>query len=167
MQVARAAALAPQRPALRVSSSSRRAALVVRSSSAAGFPGAPQLPSVPLLRLTAAAAALVQRGVAAAKAATAQAARQIAEEDLNAQIKTSMKQMRMLALVAPFAAVSGLRCAALSLGPGTEPCCMAGHNCLQGQPMPALPRGFALLASAPLPPRPTSRPHRCLPRMCR
>lgn len=109
MQAARAAALAPQRPALRVSSSSssRRFALVVRSSSAAGAPGAPQLPSTGLLRLTAAAAALVQRGVAAAKAATAQAARQMAEEDINAQIKTGMKQMRMLALVAPLAAVSG------------------------------------------------------------
>ena len=108
MQTARAAALAPQRPALRASrSSSRRCALVVRSSSAAGAPGAPQLPSAGLLRLTAAAAALVQRGVAAAKAAAAQAARQVAEEDLNAQIKASVKQMRMLAVVAPLAAVSG------------------------------------------------------------
>ena len=127
MQAARAAALAPQRPALRASSSSsssRRAALVVRSS-AAGAPGAPQLPSAGLLRLTAAAAALVQRGMAAAKAATAQAARQIAEEDLNAQIKTSMKQMRMLALVAPFAAVSALRCgrAGVCSGPAAR-CCL-------------------------------------------
>lgn len=101
--------LAPQRPALRASSkcssSSRRCALVVRSS-AAGAPGAPQLPSAGLLRLTAAAAALVQRGVAAAKAAATQAARQVAEEDLNAQIKASVKQMRMLAVVAPLAAVS-------------------------------------------------------------
>lgn len=108
MQTARAAVLAPQRPALRASSSSsRRCALVVRSSSAAGAPGAPQLPSAGLLRLTAAAAALVQRGVAATKAAAAQAARQVAEEDLNAQIKASVKQMRMLAVVAPLAAVSG------------------------------------------------------------
>jgi hypothetical protein len=109
MQTARAAALAPQRPALRASSSSssRRCALVVRSSSVAGAPGAPQLPSAGLLRLTAAAAALVQRGAAAAKAAAAQAARQVAEEDLNAQIKASVKQMRMLAVVAPLAAVSG------------------------------------------------------------
>lgn len=107
MQTARAAVLAPQRPALRASSSSsRRCALVVRSSSAAGAPGAPQLPSAGLLRLTAAAAALVQRGVAATKAAAAQAARQVAEEDLNAQIKASVKQMRMLAVVAPLAAVS-------------------------------------------------------------
>lgn len=108
MQAMRAAALAPQRPALRASSSSsRRCALVVRSSSAAGAPGAPQLPSAGLLRLTAAAASLVQRGVAAAKAAAAQAARQVAEEDLNAQIKASVKQMRMLAVIAPLAAVSG------------------------------------------------------------
>lgn len=97
----------PQRASLPRSSSSSRAVLSVRCSSAAAGAGRPPLPTAPLLRLTAAAAGLVQRGAAAARAAAAEAARQTAEQDINAQIRASMKQMRMLALVAPFTAASG------------------------------------------------------------
>lgn len=97
-----------QRVALPRSSSSSSAArpLAVRcSAAAAGGSPAPPLPG--LVRLTAAAAGVVNAGVAAMRAATARAAAQIAEEDVNAQIREGVRQMRVLALVAPLAAVSG------------------------------------------------------------
>jgi hypothetical protein len=68
------------------------------------------VPSAPLLRLTATAAGLVQRCVAGVRAAAAAQVAHVAAldaEELNAQIRGSLKQMRVLALVAPFAAVSG------------------------------------------------------------
>jgi hypothetical protein len=49
----------------------------------------------------------VQRCVSATRTAVTQAAAQMAEQDLEAQMKVALKQMRMLTLVAPFAAVSG------------------------------------------------------------
>lgn len=106
----RTALLPQQRAALPRSSSSRRLVAAPRCSSsaaAAAAPGRPLLPSGALLRLTAAAAGVVRSGVAAMRAAAAEASRQVAEQDVNAQIRDSVKQMKVLALVAPFAAVSG------------------------------------------------------------
>ncbi|KAI3430364.1 hypothetical protein D9Q98_004959 [Chlorella vulgaris] len=99
----------PQRVALGRNSSSRcRSSRVpaLRCSSAATGGGRP-LPASPLLRLASTAAALVQRCVSATRTAVTQAAAQMAEQDLEAQMKVALKQMRMLTLVAPFAAVSG------------------------------------------------------------
>lgn len=112
MQTLRCSLPQQQRAALpRASSSSgRRLAVAPRCSSsgvAAAASGRPALPSSALLRLTAAAAGVVRAGVASMRAAAAQAARQVAEQDVNAQIRDGVKQMRVLALVAPFAAVSG------------------------------------------------------------
>ncbi|KAL4449033.1 hypothetical protein ABPG77_007750 [Micractinium sp. CCAP 211/92] len=77
------------------------------SSGAAAAGSRPSLPSAALLQLTSAAAGVVRVGVASMRAAAAEAARQVAEQDVNAQIRDGVKQMRVLALVAPFAAVSG------------------------------------------------------------
>ncbi len=77
------------------------------SSGAAAAGSRPSLPSAALLQLTSAAAGVVRAGVASMHAAAAVAARQVAEQDVNAQIRDGVKQMRVLALVAPFAAVSG------------------------------------------------------------
>lgn len=93
-----------------LSSSGRRMVVAPRCSSsgaAAAASGRHSLPSAALLRLTAAAAGVVRAGVASMRAAAAEAARQVAEQDVNAQIRDGVKQMRVLALVAPFAAVSG------------------------------------------------------------
>ena len=87
---------------------SRRAMPLVRCSGATAAGGAaPQPPSLPLLRLTALAAGAVAAARRSLAAASADAARAAAEQDINGQIRQSVKQMRMLALVAPFAAVSG------------------------------------------------------------
>jgi hypothetical protein len=79
----------------------------VRCSAAAAGAGSPSPLPTPLLRLTATAAGLVQRCAAAARAAAATAATQVAEQELEAQVRTGLRQMRVLALVAPFAAASG------------------------------------------------------------
>lgn len=65
------------------------------------------MPGTPLIRLAAVAAGLAQRAVGAARLAAAEAARQTAAADVNAQIRASVRQMRMLAVVAPFAAATG------------------------------------------------------------
>ena len=72
--------------------------------SAAAQPGAPV--AHPVVRLAATASALVGRTVHAVRVAAVEAARATNEADINAQIKDSVKHMRMLALIAPFAAVS-------------------------------------------------------------
>lgn len=101
----------PQRASLPRSRACSSRALAVRCSSAAAAGGRqPAVPSAPLLRLTAAAAGLVQRCVAGVRAAAAAQVAHVAAldaEELNVQIRGSLKQMRVLALVAPFAAVSG------------------------------------------------------------
>ena len=61
----------------------------------------------PLIQLAGLAAGWVRRAVQSIKLAAAEAARQTAEQDVNEQIRQSMKQMRMLAVVAPFAAATG------------------------------------------------------------
>jgi YggT family protein len=62
----------------------------------------PSFPSAPV-RLAALAVTAVQR----VKSAALEAAKSAAEADVNAQIRGNVAQMRALALVAPFAAVSG------------------------------------------------------------
>lgn len=61
----------------------------------------------PISRLAATASSLINNTVQKLKAAAVETARQTNEEAVNQQIKESVKQMRMLAIIAPFAAVSG------------------------------------------------------------
>ena len=91
----------PRRPATPLAA---RAHLSVRcAASAAGKPPV----TGPILQLAGAAVGLVQRAASAVRLAAAEAARQTAEQNVNDQIRQSVKQMRMLAVVAPFAAVTG------------------------------------------------------------
>lgn len=67
----------------------------------------PNPPSLPLAWLTGAASCVIQK-VTKPTITTEQAADwNLYEDDINAQIKANLSQMRALALVAPFAAVSG------------------------------------------------------------
>lgn len=91
---------APRRLAL------TRCRRVVSRCSAADLPAQPPV-SNPIIRLAAAASSMLHRGVQGLAACAVEAARQTDEAAVNQQIKDSLKSMRVLALVAPFAAVSG------------------------------------------------------------
>ena len=96
-------------PPLKAHLAQRRAvpsALSVRCSAVGGRPSMP-LRNNPIVRLTATASAMVNGMMQRMKSAAAEASENVDEAQLNQQIKDSVKQMRMLAIVAPFAAVSG------------------------------------------------------------
>jgi hypothetical protein len=71
--------------------------------------GQPSQPwnSNPIIRLAATASSMINNTMLRMKAAAAESTKNVDEAQLNQQIKDSVKSMRMLALVAPFAAVSG------------------------------------------------------------
>jgi YggT family protein len=63
--------------------------------------------SNPIIRLAATASSMINNTMNRMKAAAAESTKNVDEAQLNQQIKDSVKNMRMLALIAPFAAVSG------------------------------------------------------------
>jgi hypothetical protein len=71
--------------------------------------GQPSQPSKsnPIVRLAGTASAMINSTMIRMKAAAAESTKNVDEAQLNQQIKDSVKNMRMLALIAPFAAVSG------------------------------------------------------------
>jgi hypothetical protein len=77
-----------------------------RISAAASAAGAPPPPPA-VVKLAAAAASMLQGAVSRVKAAATEAARQTDEAALREGVRDSLRQVRTLALVAPFAAVTG------------------------------------------------------------
>lgn len=100
-------AVLPQQHRAQLPRTGGRRLLAARCSAAAAPGGLPAPPSSGLLSLSAAAAGVVRSGTAAMRAAVSRASAQIKEQEVNAQIRDSVKHMRVLALVAPFAAVAG------------------------------------------------------------
>lgn len=82
-------------------------AMRVQCSAAGTQPSRPIGPFNPIARLAATASAMVNGVVHRMRMAAEEATVGVDEAALNQQIKDSVKNMRMLALVAPFAAVSG------------------------------------------------------------
>jgi hypothetical protein len=79
----------------------------VKCSAAGAQPSRPIGPASPIARLAATASAMVNGVVHRMRVTAEEATAGMDEAALNQQIKDSVKNMRMLALVAPFAAVSG------------------------------------------------------------
>lgn len=92
---------------LKVHLAQRRAAPCVIRVQCSAVAGQPSMKSNPIVRLAATVSAMVNGVVQRMKTAAAETTQHVDEAQLNQQIKDSVKQMRMLALVAPFAAVSG------------------------------------------------------------
>lgn len=61
----------------------------------------------PLLRLTATATSLINKNITKFKHSITESIKQANADEINAQIKENVRHMRMLAIVAPFAAVTG------------------------------------------------------------
>ena len=89
-------------PSRRVTSCTMR----VQCNALGGQPSQPWN-SNPIVRLAATASAMINSTMHRMKAAAVESTKNIDEAELNQQIKDSVKNMRMLALIAPFAAVSG------------------------------------------------------------
>lgn len=78
----------------------------VQCSALGGQPSQPWN-SNPIIRLAATASSMINSTIYRMKAAAVESTKNVDEAQLNQQIKDSVKNMRMLALIAPFAAVSG------------------------------------------------------------
>ena len=92
---------------LKVSLPQRRTLQCVRRVQCSAIGGQPSQPNPIVFRLAAAASAMVNGVMNRMKTAAEEYKQTVDEAELNQQIKDSVKNMRMLALVAPFAAVSG------------------------------------------------------------
>lgn len=88
-----------------VATSQRSRPAIVRCAGSSNNPSMPV--ANPIIRLASFASGMLNNGLQKVKAAASEAARQTNEEAINQNIKESIKQMRMLAIIAPFAAVSG------------------------------------------------------------
>ena len=77
----------------------------VQCSASSGQPSQPF--TNPIVRLAATASSMINGMKARMMTAATEATQNIDEAQLNQQIKDSVKQMRMMAMIVPFAAVSG------------------------------------------------------------
>jgi hypothetical protein len=78
----------------------------VQCSALGGQPSQPWN-SNPIIRLAATASSMISSSINRMKLSAVESTKNVDEAQLNQQIKDSVKNMRMLALIAPFAAVSG------------------------------------------------------------
>jgi len=78
----------------------------IRCSALGGQPSQPWN-SNPIIRLAATASSMINSTMDRMKVAAIESTKNVDEAQLNQQIKDSVRNMRMLTLIAPFAAVSG------------------------------------------------------------